>query len=58
MNTIMSIFKARTQSEREDFMRELSRSYGPILCSAIRLTCDEKDIFCKKFLQDVKERGE
>lgn len=56
MNTIMSIYKSRTHSEQEDFMRELSRKNGPLLCAAIRQCCDE-DILCKPILEELKKRG-
>jgi hypothetical protein len=57
MNTIMSIYKSRTHSEQEDFMRELCISHGSLLCAAIRQTGSEKDIFCKPILEELKKRG-
>ena len=58
MNTIMKIYAAKTKSEQEDFLKQLCRSYAPFLCAVIRQMGSEKDIFCKRLLNDLQARGE
>lgn len=57
MNTIMSVYKSRTHSEQEDFMKQLCRTHAPLLCAAIRKMGDERDIFCKRLVNEIKKRA-
>ncbi len=47
MNTIKIYYESKSQSEQEDFLKEICGTHYDFICAVIRKMSGAKDILCK-----------